>query len=587
MPLWAKLTFTTVLVAFVAVVVSAILCAIDARTAYADLRDAQQQVGRLQDQVLAEERQRVERSAAELQESTGAARDSLTGPHWTIIGWLPWIGDDVRAIQTIAITVDDLANSALGDLVDAVGVVDPANLSLEGGRLDLDPIVEVAPRVVGANETVQNAVQSLEDIDTDGLIGLVADAVDQLEGEVDEIGQLTATASRAVQLLPPMMGHEEPREYLLLVQNNAEPRATGGIPGAILLLRADDGAVEIVEQHPAAGLGPGRDQQPALNLTDAEEALYGVRMGRYMQNVTFTPHFPRAAEMARAMWAQDVGGEVDGVVSVDPVALGSLLAPVGNVSIPGGPELTPDTASDILLNQVYLDIEDPEAQDEFFQLAASEIFGRVVSGDAAAPGVIDVLDSAAAEGRLMLWSAHEDDQALISGTNLSGELRGDYDGSPIVGVYVNDYTAAKLGYYEQLDATLEPEQCQEGAAQRFNLTVTLRSRVPSDALAELPPRLVGSGRLVELGDVRTRVAVYAPTNGEIVDFSSSGGQIGVAPTRHDGLHVTSNYVILSPGETETLTYTIETDEPYRGVPLLRLTPGPSEDQFAGTASPCQ
>ncbi|MFD1717400.1 DUF4012 domain-containing protein [Georgenia deserti] len=586
MPLWAKLTFTTVLVAFVAVVVSAILCAIDARTAYADLRDAQQQVGRLQDQVLAEERQRVERSAAELQESTGAARDSLTGPHWTIIGWLPWIGDDVRAIQTIAITVDDLANSALGDLVDAVGVVDPANLSLEGGRLDLDPIVEVAPRVVGANETVQNAVQSLEDIDTDGLIGLVADAVDQLEGEVDEIGQLTATASRAVQLLPPMMGHEEPREYLLLVQNNAEPRATGGIPGAVLLLRADSGAVEIVDQHPAGGLGPGRDEDPVLSLDDAEESLYGTRMGRYIQNVTFTPDFPRSAQLAQAMWDQSVGGEVDGVVSIDPVALGEVLGPVGNVTVPGGQQLTSETTSQILLNEVYLEIDDPQAQDAFFQAAASEIFDQAISGEADASAMIDVLDGAAAQGRLKLWSSHDDEQELISGTNLSGELRGHYDGSPIFGVYVNDYTAAKLGYYEQLDARVEPQQCTADGSQRFNLTVTLRSRVPSD-FEDLPRHLIGTGRLVELGDVRTQVAVYAPTNGEIVDFSSSGGQIGVAPTRHDGLHVTSNYVILSPGETETLTYTIETDEPYRGDPLLRLTPGPSEDQFAGTASPCR
>ncbi|WP_420898141.1 DUF4012 domain-containing protein [Cryobacterium suzukii] len=41
--------------------------------------------------------------------------------------------------------------------------------------------------------------------------------------------------NRAATLLPAMLGATEPRNYILLFQNPAELRSTGGIPGALEL----------------------------------------------------------------------------------------------------------------------------------------------------------------------------------------------------------------------------------------------------------------------------------------------------------------------------------------------------------------
>jgi Protein of unknown function (DUF4012) len=95
-------------------------------------------------------------------------------------------------------------------------------------------MVKAAPKVVAANAEVQTAVRRLDSLDPAALT--------------------TATAARAVRLLPPMLGANGPREYLLLVQNNAEQRATGGIPGSVALLRAVDGAVT-VGAHRGARIG--------------------------------------------------------------------------------------------------------------------------------------------------------------------------------------------------------------------------------------------------------------------------------------------------------------------------------------------
>ena len=67
------------------------------------------------------------------------------------------------------------------------------------------------------------------------------------------------------------------------------------------------------------------------------------------------------------------------------------------------------------------------------------------------------------EDRLLVWPAREDEQALVSGTMLSGELRGDDGrGAPVVGVYLNDLSEAKIAYYQRMEVEVEARQCVGG-----------------------------------------------------------------------------------------------------------------------------
>jgi len=60
--------------------------------------------------------------------------------------------------------------------------------------------------------------------------------------------------------------------------------------------------VTVVEQ--LAGGSLGNLTGPVLPLTAEEQALFGDGLGIYMQDVTFTPDFPRSAQLARALWRQ-------------------------------------------------------------------------------------------------------------------------------------------------------------------------------------------------------------------------------------------------------------------------------------------
>lgn len=551
------------------VVAAAGSLAYDAVRARDALELARADVRTLQDRVVAGDVAGAGAVLPQLQERARTAYDRTHGPLWGVAAALPRVGADVTAVRTLSAVVDGLAADALPALMQATTVVDPAALAPVDGRLDVAPIAAVAPQVVAADAAVQDARASLEAVDTSGLVDVVAAAVVQLRGQVTDVALTTATAARAVELLPPLLGADGPRDYLLLVQNNAEPRATGGIPGTVVHLRAEGGAVSLVEQRSGGSLAGLAE--PVLPLTPAEDALFGPLLATDMRDVTFTPDFPRSAALAREIWLREVGGTVDGVLSIDPGALAHVLGATGPVDVGAALTLTADNAVETLLSTVYLEIEDPDAQDALFAATAGAVFGAVVAGQGEAPAVIDALAQGAREGRVMFWSARPEEQARIEGTVLSGELRGSVDGSGVVGVYLNDGTEAKMGYYVDLDVTGAATACAADGSQTLQVVVRLTSAAPAGA-ADLPDYVTGGGAVVPRGHVRTNVLLYAPEGGRIESSRVNSAEAGAFAQVHDGLGVESRTFTLEPGQTVTVELDVRTAPGHSGNTTLRHTP---------------
>src|SRR5690606_38319318 len=139
------------------------------------------------------------------------------------------------------------------------------------------------------------------------------------------------------------------------------------------------------------------------------------------------------------------GRRLDGVAAIDPVALQMLLGATGPVQLPGDypsslQRLTRTNAAQRLLNQTYIDIPDPDEQNEYFADAAAAIFGEVMAGGGDLPRTLRALSRATEQGRVLLWSAEEAEQQVLAGTTIAGELTPGGGRSPVVGVYLHDRT---------------------------------------------------------------------------------------------------------------------------------------------------
>lgn len=517
----------------------------------------------------------------EVQEAARTAADATTGPHWRLARLLPVVGDDARALGDVATAVDGLAAQALPRLARAAEAAAPARLVPRDGAVDLAPLEEARADVLAADAAVAAAATTVAHLDTATLVEPLARAVDDLGGRLAEIRSSTQTAARAVDLVPPMLGADGPRDYLVLVQNNAEPRATGGIAGSVLHVRAQDGRLELVEVRPGNEL---TGESSAVPLSRAEQALFGDDLGRYMLNVTSTPDFPRAAAVARQIWADRTGTQVDGVLAVDPVALQGVLDATGPVTFtdPGGAEvrLTGDDAAGFLLNGVYRRYEDPATQDTVLAAAAHAVLDALTTSAGAEPArVVGALADASRAGRLLVWSADDGEQARLAGTVLSGELAGVLPGasggdpSPVLGVYLNASSASKTGYYLSTSVRVDDVTCRPDGSQRFTAAVTLTSTLTPEEASTLPAYVAGARD--GDGTIRANLLVYAPRNGGILGARGPQGDLGLFSQVHEDLVVGARTVALAPGESATYRYDVVSGKSQRGIVSVRKTPGAS------------
>lgn len=562
-----------------AVVVLLAYTGYQALTARKNLQSVAADVSTLSSQLTSGDRAGSARSLVALQGHAQSARRNTRGPLWWLAGKAPVVGRDVVAVRTVAEVADDVATGVLPDVVEAAGALSPERLRPVDGRIDLGPVAKVAPAVVRATGRLAVQRDRVDSIDPARLLSQVAAPVRQLQDRLGDASTLARRASLAVRLLPPMLGANGERTYLLLFQNNAEVRSTGGLPGSFATLTARDGKVTIGNQGNAASVGSFTT--PPIPLTTEERAVFGPNMGVLPQDTNFTPDFPRTAALLTGMWNARHATKVDGVLSTDPVALSYLLRGTGPVRLAGGQQLTSQDAVAMLLNQVYVDIADSVQQDDFFSAAARSVFTAVSSGQGQPKVVLENLVTSTDERRILLWSDRPAEQALLGPTRLGGAIPTKTSATPEVGVFLNDGGGSKLDYFLDSRVDVASSRCQ---ADRQHLTVTvhLRSQVPDPA--GLPDYIADNAVGIARGLIRVTLFVYAPIDGYLDAASYDGQARDLEEQSLGGRTLVSQTVDLAPGSRHTLTYDMVTGKGQDGRTDLQVTPGVRSDGI-GTVGP--
>lgn len=559
------------------------------------LTAASERLPTLQEQVTSGDVDAARATLDRLQQDTGQAREAVQGPVWRLAAMLPFGGQNLDAVATVALAVDDVATDALPPLLDAATVLDPQALAPTDGQVDLDPLLEAGPQLEQANAAIAAARDQVVAIDTADLVEQVAGPVEELQQQMERVAAATSTGATALSLLPPMLGADEPRSYLVLFQNNAELRATGGIPGAFAVVTADDGRIELTGQGSTGDIGPF--DEPVLPLSEELLALHGEKLGIFFQDINLTPDFPTVALLAQEMYRRESGVTVDGVIGTDPVALSYLLASTGPVQLPGGEQITADNAVPLLLSEVYTRFSDPVQQDQFFALAAEATFDALAAGQGNPAVSVQALARAADERRLMVWSAQDGEQAQLAGTVLEGRLpdgpttsddgSDGSDGSvlsPTVGVFLNDGTAAKLDYYLHQEVEVLDGPCRPDGYRDFRVRLTLTSQVPAEGLSDY---VLGGAYLdAPPGTNRKVVLIYGPHGGGIVGVSVDSERVPLGSYSERGRPVGVVTVDLSPGERRLVEFDVLGTAEAPGMPNIETTPGVHTTEISQTDARC-
>ncbi len=426
---------------------------------------------------------------------TEAARELTSDPVWSLVAQTPWIGPQLQAVGTITASADELLRLAVLPLAESTqaGALDA--LKPINGRIDTSSLTSIKGRAEQAAARADDALSAVRHVNRTPLVGKLGDAVDQTEELFSRAAGALDALSTATQVLPGMLGESGPRSYLVLVQNNAEMRSLGGIAGTALLLRTDAGAISLVGTESGTALSAAI-RGPVTTLPDDVQAVYGTRPARYFQNLTQVPDFTFDGPLARDMYQQLTGNKVDGVIAIDPVVLSYLLKATGPVTLPDGSTINADNAASLFLSEVYKRYPDPTTQDAFFAASSASIFTAFVEGRGSSTGLLTALARGADERRVLLWSAHEDEQALLDSSSMAGKLPVTDDDTARFGVYFSDAAGSKMSYYLKPKASLTWSGCGitgQSVSRQLTLTVDLTSSAPADAATSLPLYVTANG----------------------------------------------------------------------------------------------
>jgi len=542
--------------------------------AKSNLEKARDSAEQAKDALLSGESADATRFAENAQFHASQARAATHSLPWNVAAAVPVLGSPMKTTQQISDVVLGLADDVL-----LPAAVKGAGLStdklIDGTRINLQLLRAEAPRLSELSAAAAELDAKSQAISKPAYPSLIRDARSQLQDQTSRLAQLLGNTALSAKLAPSMLGADGPRTYLMAFQNNAEARGTGGLLGGFGILRFDNGTPTVDTLAPNTDLD---EAAATIDLGPEFDAQYGfTKPYTDFRNSNLSSHFPYAAQIWKSMWEQESGLVVDGVITVDPIALSYLLGAIGPVTLADGELINQENVVELTQSTAYsrfapVDIApaglSATESDRFNRAAAAilrkrylqEVASAIVekmAGPLPAPRkLLDALGQAVSERRIAVWSASPPDQKLLEETPLAHTIP--QDSGPYAAVIINNLAGNKMDYYLRREIEYAADGC-DGDMRNSTITVKLTNT----ASAEKPlPEYVGgspglSGTLplsVPSGTMVTSVRVIATEGARLMSVTSNGERTSAFSNVERGHPSFEVQVAIPPGQSGELRF---------------------------------
>jgi hypothetical protein len=525
--------------------------------------------------------------SGEVLQMTERADAGSSGPLWDLASSIPFVKDNTEAVQELTAMTRELTGRALPPTVALLSASDFSSLAVEGGGINLEPFRQAEGALPEITSAFTDAKVVTDGIDRTNLLPIVTEPLDQVAQIVDQAAPSLTLVQKYLPSLLAAAGGDGPKTYLVVFQNNAEIRATGGNPAASSVMVVDNGRIELKEQSDSmAFYAAGQAGRSVLDLPESTLALYPDTFTRYSQDYTFTPDFPTTARLFESLWDRTDGSQFDGVMSIDPVVLAHMLEVLGPVDLPSGEQITSENAVKLLLSDAYQRFGDAgdngRSSDEFFATVSSTVFSRLAGGQWNPIAMFDQLTRSAQEQRINLWFTDEQAQALVTEVGLDGGLRSDNAASTQLGIYLNDFSIGKLEYH----LTTEVSATCNVADRTVNVSMNMHNGITDDITNAYTLGFRNSDYGLPKTTMMLNTLFFAPPGATITAMDPADGDIPSLSRSGVESNNTgeSRMVTLGQNENRTVSYTVQLPAGPLGPLDLRHTPTANDTSVSIDAS---
>lgn len=562
--------------AIIAVVVAVLLVALgasgfmllhSAKTVKSEAKEAVEIVGGLKDKVTSGDFSTLPDDAKKIDELCNSMKAETSSPLWAAASFIPVYGSDINAARTMIDALSDVSSNALVPMADNLSQATPGKL-FQDGMINGSALQAVADSLSDSSKVFKSANEKIQGIG-DTHISQVTELVDKAKDGFATLNGAVDAAEKVAPVLPQMLGaNGQTRHYLVLAMSNVEIRACGGFPGSRGVMSVTDGKLELGD---FVKVDMMKEPLSPLPITDEETNLFTTgwgltgfnTLGYTMGDVTMTPDYPRAAQLASDMQKAIVGDDIDGVFAVDPVFLQYMLGVVGGTQLPDGTVVDGSNAAKVLLHDIYWNYP-VEEQDAIFAAVAGSAFNKIVDelGSSDIAKIAAAIEKGASEGRILMYSRNDDEEKAAKALGISGALQTDTSEAPILGVYVNNYSYSKMDWFLDKRVTIDSSVENADGSTTYRVTTSLKNTMTPQEKAEMPGYFQGhNGISQDIDDEVLRLYLYAPAGGSISDIKTSGsGSIEMNEATHDGLKVAWGGVHMLLGQEIKVEYTVTTSK---------------------------
>lgn len=505
-------------------------------------------------------------SAQQASELTGSIAGELSSPLWMVASIIPVYGQDISGMRDLMTALDNAFDEGLVPLTKTLEANPPDSLISADRRINVAAVTQLLDAVQDAAPSMQKCADVAE--------SLPEMHIEQLKSVVDpakeKLTTINATFQKAAALAPvagPVLGANGNRTYLIVAQNSAELRSSGGFPGSMGTLEIRDG--EIILNDFAKVYDVLTDTNPSsVSITDEEYALFGAASMDCPRDAGIDPDFTRVASIWAASYEERNAAHLDGVISITPSVVQDILAIVGPVTLSDGTELTGSNATKVLQSDIYwkylAEGADPDGTggavtDALFAQAAHETFNKLFS-NLNADTLIKFASCMAKDMEdrtVMFWLTDEGGQAILASLDCSGALNDD-PMRPELGVFFSLWVGSKMGWYVDIDNQVLESKKNADGSYTYKMQTTFTDTVSSEEIVAGGEYIIGDIYDYEYGILYPCLYIYAPAGGSISNLESNSS-VAFEEARHDGLQAFKAWrTVLRPDQPIVCTYTVTT-----------------------------
>ncbi len=409
----------------------------------------------------------------------------------------------------------------------------------------------------------------------------------QVKTGVDEAGTFLQQARPLVKVLPTLLGSPTEAKYLVLFQNNAELRASGGFLTEYSIFRVDNGVIKIDSANDIYTLDASIPTS-AKPAAPRPIALYLPAVPQLnVRDTNLSPDFITSMDDFNKLYEKaSLYKKVDGIIAIDTHVLVSAMNILGDMQVDGfnfTTKINPTCNCADVIYQLESAVDQPVnyVKTNRKGVVADLMYALMQKAFTASPKLylgplVQSMITEVAQKHVLLDIYNQDAMTGLDALNATGRIKA-FDGDYL---HINDvnFGGAKSNMFTSEAVTQDYQIAGDGSVTK---TITIKYRNPYQ-----PSNCsLADGGLCLNATLRDWIRLYVPKGSQLVSFNGTE----VKPTTYDesGKTVFEGFLTVRPlgSTTAIIKYTLPFKVSGSTLPALyQKQPGTNDNQYTVTVN---